>query len=314
MWRSGGLCLIVMTLVVAPAKAGPTLGAPRKALADAVTCPSKKIRRPVVLLVHGTSLTDDENWSWNYARALPRDGFDVCTVLLPDRAFEDIQVSSEYVVHAIRSISRRARARIDVVGVSQGALQPRWALRWWPGLRRRVDDYVSMAGTSHGGVFANASCASECLPALWQQRQGAILLAALNSGDETPGHLSYTSVYSLTDEIIQPAAPEAAPAIDGAVNVSVQDVCPGRYVGHVQSVADAAYYAVVMDALRHRGPADPARVDRTACERSFLPGLTSEEGAAKIAEAYVIAATKQAAHPKVDAEPPLKPYAASWKR
>jgi hypothetical protein len=293
----------------APREPGPRLETPRAVLDDAVRCP-KRLTRKTVLLVHGTSVTADENWSWSWARALPPAGFDVCTVEMPDRLLIDIQTTSEYVVHAIRTVARRSGQRISVVGLSQGAIQPRWALRWWPDLRHLVDDYVSMAGTNRGSVFADASCAaSPCIASLWQQRtSGSPFQSLLNSGDTTPGAVSYTSVYSLTDEIIQPVAPVPVAAIEGAVNVAVQDICPGRYVGHVQSIADAAYHAVVMDALTHRGPAVPSRVDRHSCSQAFMPHVDGAEAAVRTAEVYVTAGVVQSQHEKVAAEPPLRPY------
>lgn len=293
----------------APPGAGPRLETPRAVLDDAVRCPAR-LTRKTVLLVHGTSVTAEENWGWSWVRALPREGFDVCTVEMPDRLLIDIQTTAEYVVHAIRTVARSSGQRISVVGLSQGALQPRWALRWWPDLRHLVDDYVSMAGTNRGSVFADASCGSDCLASLWQQRtSGSQFLGVLNSGDTTPGAVSYTSVYSLTDEIIQPVAPVPVASIDGAVNVAVQDICPGRYVGHVQSIADAAYYAVVMDALTHRGPAAPLRVDRHSCSQLFMPHVDPVDAAVRTAEVYVTAGVVQSQYEKVPAEPPLRPYA-----
>lgn len=292
-----------------PADPGPRLATPRALLDDAIRCPAQ-IRRPAVLLVHGTSVTAEENWSWNYLRALPHEGFDVCTVELPDRELIDIQTTSEYVVHAIRVVARRAHRPNDVVGLSQGALQPRWAIRWWPDIRRLVDDYVSMAGTNHGSVFADASCVSECLASLWQQRvNGSQFLAALNKGDETPGGISYTSVYSLTDEIIQPVAPTPVAALRGAANIAVQDVCPGRYVGHVASASDAAYYAVVLDALQRRGPGDASRIDRHVCTTALMPYVDPATAATRTAEIYAFAGVVQGTHSKVSAEPELRWYA-----
>lgn len=292
-----------------PADPGPRLQTPVALLDDAVSCP-KRLTRKVVLLVHGTSVTADENWSWNYVKALPHEGFDVCTVQMPDRLLIDIQTTTEYVVHAIRVVARRSGQPISVVGLSQGALQPRWALRWWPDIRHLVDDYVSMAGTNRGSVFADASCVSDCIASLWQQRtSGSFFLGALNRGDETPGAVSYTSVFSLTDEIIQPVAPEPVATIRGASNIAVQDICPGRYVGHVQSASDAAYYGVVLDALKHVGPADPSRVDRDFCTQTVMPHVDPAEAAVRTAEVYVFAGVVQGQHEKVSSEPPLRQYA-----
>ena len=300
---------LVLPAQAAPREPGPRLETPRALLDDAVRCPGK-LTRKTVLLVHGTSVTAEENWDWSWVRALPHAGFDVCTVEMPERLLIDIQTTTEYVVHAIRSVARRSGQPISVIGLSQGALQPRWALRWWPDLRRLVDDYVSMAGTNRGSVFADASCVSDCLASLWQQRtSGSTFQQVLNSGDVTPGAVSYTSVYSLTDEIIQPVAPVPVASIEGATNIAVQDICPGRYVGHVQSIADAAYYAVVLDALTHRGPAVPSRVNRHSCSQVHMPHVDPVEATVRTAEVYVVAGVVQSQYPKVSAEPPLRPYA-----
>lgn len=290
---------------------GPPYSVDSKLLADALHCPATFDRRerPAVLLVHGTSVTDEENWSWNYQPALTAEGFDVCTVLLPDRALGDIQISSEYVVFGLREIAARARRRVSVIGISQGALEPRWAIKWWPDTRDLIEDYVSMAGTNHGANYGDAACTPSCAPALWQQRESSNLLRALNAEDETPGDLDSTSVYSLTDPIIQPSFPVATAAIEGASNVAVQDICPGRPVDHIQSVWDAVYWAVVLDALVHDGPADPSRVPLSVCAEAAMPGVSEAEGAAKIVEVYLLAAEVQAAYPKTTSEPPLAAYA-----
>jgi triacylglycerol lipase len=265
-----------------------------------------------VLLVHGTSVTPQENWEWNWELALPHFGFLPCTVRLPDYAFVDIQVSTEYVVHAIRKMSDATGTKISVVGLSQGGLQPRWAIRWWPDIRERVDDLVMLATTNHGAPFADGSCAlSPCLPALWQQRvQGSLFLAALNSDDETPGAVSYTSIYSHSDAVIQPSVAEATAPLEGAVNVAVQDLCPGRAVDHAQHAYDAAVWALGLDALTHDGPLQLARVDTSICLEFALPFADPAECVQRGAEIYTLAGERQSTYDgKTDREPPLRDYA-----
>jgi triacylglycerol lipase len=297
------------------AASGPPLTVEPAALAAALVChaPLPDGAR-AVLLVHGTSVTPEENWEWNWQQALPHFGFVPCTVRLPDYAFVDIQESAEYVVHAIRVLSDATGRKVSVVGLSQGGLQPRWAIRWWPDIRERVDDLVMIVTTNHGAPFADASCAAPpCLPALWQQRAvGSAFLAALNAGDETPGAVSYTSIYSHADAVVQPSAPVAAAALEGAVNVAVQDLCPGRPVDHAQSSYDAAVWALGFDALAHEGPLDLARVDRAACLEFALPYADPEEAARRGAEIYLVAGERQSTYPgKVGEEPPLRDYARS---
>lgn len=296
------------------AAAGPPLSVPMADLQAALECAETLLPGDrAVLLVHGTSVTPEENWGWNWQRALPHFGFKPCTVRLPDYAFVDIQVSSEYVVHAIRAMSDATGVKISVVGLSQGGLQPRWAIRWWPDIRERVDDLVMLATTNHGAPFADGSCnPGPCLPALWQQRAvGAQFLAALNAGDETPGEVSYTAIYSDSDAVIQPSAPpeQATGRAEGGVNVLVQDLCPGRPVDHAQHSYDAAVWALGFDALAHDGPLDITRVNPAVCAQAVLPYGDEAECAQRGGEIYTLAGERQATYDKkTAAEPPLREY------
>jgi triacylglycerol lipase len=287
---------------------GPPLSVAVQDLDAALACTRPLLAGDAaVLLVHGTSVTPEENWEWNWQRALPEFGFTPCTVRLPDYAFVDIQVSSEYVVDAIRRMSDATARKISVVGISQGGLQPRWAIRWWP-------DIVMLATTNHGALFADASCTpGPCLPALWQQRvAGAQFLGALNGDDETPGEISYTSIYSLTDVVIQPSVPQASAALEGAVNLAVQEFCPGRPVDHAQHAYDASVFALGLDALTHDGPLDPARVDSAACNELVMPFVDPVEALRRGADIYRVAGARQATYDgKTAAEPQLRDYARS---
>jgi cephalosporin-C deacetylase-like acetyl esterase len=73
-------------------------------------------------------------------------------VSLPHRATADLQISVQYVVHAIRTLSRATRRRIAVAGISQGGLLARVALTYWPSLRRQVADVVTAAATHRGAM------------------------------------------------------------------------------------------------------------------------------------------------------------------
>ena len=269
---------------------GPTLQVADAALAAALHCPATfaGAHNPV-LFVHGTTLTTDSNWAWNYGKTLPGMGYDVCLVDLPDRARADIQLSAEYVVYAIRFMAEQSHRKVDVVGFSQGPLEPRWAVKYWPDVRNLVGDLVAMSGVAHGFTETEVICASECIAPFWQMKTGSRFLKALNSGDETPGDISYTSVYSRTDQFVWyangPNEPWTESAkIDGASNIAIQDVCPGRPVEHVQAIYDAAMYAVVMDALTHDGPADAGRIDEAVCAQVAMPGVDMGTAMAKTVE------------------------------
>ncbi|MFG2613949.1 esterase/lipase family protein [Streptomyces anulatus] len=256
--------------------AGPPLTTPVAVLDAAVRCPASFLHpeREPVLLVHGTSSTYEESWDWGYAPALRDAGFDVCGVELPKRSMGDVQESSEYVVHAIGKIHTMTGREVDVMGHSQGNMEIRWALKWWPGLQSQVDDAVLLANPGHGIGAGNLFCVTPCAPALHQFSVGSDLLTAVNVGDETPGPVSYTNLYSLTDEVIVPVT--TAP-VSGAKNISLQSVCPGRIVTHLGFLYDSVAYRLVVDALSHSGSADPGRLPFGKCLAVNLPGVTVSE-------------------------------------
>ena len=200
--------------------------------------------------------------------------------------------------------------RIAVITHSQGGMEGRWAVRWWPTVRREVADLIPLASPNHGIVGADlCGDSGNCWPAVWQMRSNANFIRALNSADETPGDVSYTDVYSLSDELVEPSS--TVPLAGGAntANIAVQDVCP-RVVHHGGLLDDSAVYALVVDAMTHAGPADPARIDRaTVCAAPFMPGVTAADALEGNATLYADAAQAFSQHPGVTAEPPLAPYA-----
>lgn len=289
---------------------GPALSVPTGLLAEALSCPDQLNGYGPVLLVHGTFATPEENWSWNYQRTLPLSGYAVCTVKLPDRSLGDIQVASEYVVYAVRTMAARTGRQVDILGHSQGGLEPRWAVRFWPDVRAAVDDLITIAAPHHGTVSADVICAPfGCPPAGLQLRRGSAFLAALNAGDETPGEISYTSVFTRTDELVQPALPgDETAALDGAVNVAVQDLCPGRVVTHISALFDITTYGVILDALDNPGPADVNRLDPGCIGFPFVT-TTDPLGIMQGPPFLIGALSSSFAHPRSTQEPEVAPYA-----
>jgi triacylglycerol esterase/lipase EstA (alpha/beta hydrolase family) len=261
---------------------GPAIRVSQADLDRAVNCTSgvDAAQRTPVLLVHGTGATADDNWRWTYVPALSRLGVPWCIVDLPDRGTTDIQRSGELLVGVIRDLHRRAGRKISILGHSQGAIVPRWALRFWPDTRGMVDDVISLAGTHHGTrVFTDQCATSPCPVATLQQRHVSGFVRALNSRAETFAGISYTSVFTRTDEIATPNADATGTSSlrggDGRItNVAIQDVCPLAVSEHLLvGFTDPTAHALAVDALAHDGPADPGRVDRGVCSRLFHPAI-----------------------------------------
>jgi len=102
-------------------------------------------------------------------------------------------------------------AKVDIITHSMGGLSSRYYLKNLGGTAN-VDDWVSLGGPNHGttwayGCFFINPC-NQMIP-------GSSFLNALNSGDETPGAVTYGTWWSPCDEII---TPDESVILSGATN------------------------------------------------------------------------------------------------
>lgn len=270
-------------------RTGPPLTVPRAKLEAAITCKGDfaDASKPAVLLVPGTFVNAEDFYGWNVMPALAARGIPYCAVSAPDNNLGDIAVAGEYDTYAIRKTFGLAGRPIAVVGHSQGGMQPRWSLRFWPDTRAMVADQVGVAPAHQGAppeglatLFPTAIFAScglrGCSPAVWQLKPGSQFLGALNSGREMFPPVSYSSIYSESDEVVAPSATvlNGDAGSGGYRRTAIQDVCPGRFSDHLlNGTVDPVSFALVLDAIEHPGPVDPSRIDRSVCSQAVLPGL-----------------------------------------
>ena len=295
---------------------GPRLTVPQSDLDAAVKCPIDPTNAAVtpVMFVTGTGASGDEAYLIGQG-AFEAYGHPVCYVNFPDFTTADIQVSVQYLVYGLRKEFALAHRKVAVIGISQGGLLPRFALTYWPDLRRKVSDVVAAAGTQHGTNVGIGGCSasSPCPPAAWQQIQGSHLLRAVNSQpDETPGTVSYTTVRSLTDETVQPqSGKHPTSALDGASNILIQSVCPGRTTSHIGTAVDSVTFAAFVDAVDHggrekRGAARVSRFPSDVCSHPYAPGLDETRTTAFLKASGGLISSQQSSVPTVPAEPPVR--------
>lgn len=293
---------------------GPALSVARSKLDAALACTATVARgRQTVIFVPGTTLTPRENFSWNWFKALDAQQRPYCAVTLPGSANGDTQIAAEYVVSAIRSIHARTGKKVQIVGYSQGGTEPRFALRFWPDLRNKVEDYVGLAATNHGSPVIASLCTPRCTPALWQQLPESQYLQALNSYQETFAGISYSQIYTRTDQFVQPNLDDTGTtSLSGPgriSNVALQDVCPTSTADHLAIGSyDPVAYALVMDALTQDGPVDPTRIDTGVCTQAFMPGVDPVNFPANYADLQSKVVSGLTVEPQVDAEPALRRY------
>lgn len=261
---------------------GPPLSVPLSKLRGSLSCEAsvRNARTEPVLLNPATGVTPDENYSWNWEPALDQLGIPWCAYTAPYHALGDIQTSGEYLVYAIRAMYGLAHRKIAVMGHSQGGMSMRWPLRFWPDTRAMVEDVIGFSGSNHGTtVGGSGACGGGCPPADWQQFAGSNFIKALNSDAETFPAISYTEIYTHTDEVVQPnSGPNASAALHTGggqiTNVATQEVCPSdTYEHNTIGTVDPVAYALAVDALTHSGPADPARIPKSVCSEFYMPGI-----------------------------------------
>lgn len=288
---------------------GPALQVPKRELRAALDCTrniGRTGRKPTVLLVHGTATTTRETWSWNLQPRLKNRGYAVCHVDIPERSWLDLQDNVEFVVHAIRAAYRRSEARIAVVGHSQGAFLPSYALRVWPDLASKVEDFVGFAGTyTYGTDTLKGPCAVACPPAGHQFVPGSDLLAKV-AGRPLPHGPSYTAFSTNQDELVTPQPMASRLRAPGARNYVLQDLCPTEVADHIAILAELPFHQLTFDALAHRGPGRIERIESPACgpDPKAAAGLTQLPG-------YGFGFVEGYATHQTDEEPPLRRY---WRR
>jgi triacylglycerol lipase len=179
---------------------------------------------------------------------LTADGRDVTVVRLPGDGTGDLADAAGALGDAAdAALARTGAESVDVVGYSAGGVVARlWVAEGGAGVARRV---VTLGSPHHGTTLADLAgdiAPERCPVGCLQLATGSPVLARLNAGDETPEGPTWVSIWTEQDETVTP--PDSA-RLDGALNVTVQEVCAGAEVGHGQLPSDPRVTGMVLAAL-----------------------------------------------------------------
>lgn len=201
--------------------------------------------KPTILLVHGTITHGNEQWNATFMPLFHERNYNVCTITYPDRGFADQQISAEYVANAVQRIYQATGRKVAMVGHSQGATMPMWAIRWWPSLQEKIDDFIAIAGPHHGAeVIKVFTTGLTPFPKSFHQfKPSSQFVQALNHNEnEAPGAISYTNLFAITDELVQPS-------LD--INQSIDmELLKDALIGESGVIAKIGPLSVLADALR----------------------------------------------------------------
>jgi triacylglycerol esterase/lipase EstA (alpha/beta hydrolase family) len=190
-------------------------------------------------------------------------GRDATVVALPGDGTGDLAASAGVLATAVDdALTRTGAAGVDVVGYSAGGVIARiWAADGGADQARRI---VTLGSPHHGTTVADLAAGflpAECPAGCQELTTDSPLLARLNAGDETPAGPTWVSVWTTADEVVSP--PDSA-SLAGAVDLSVQSVCPDSRVAHGQLPSDPLVQGIVLSELA-AGP--PVRLGAPDCAR-----------------------------------------------
>lgn len=203
------------------AKDNPIYEQAESRLRGAISIPSSFTYGQInpVILVPGTGLKGGISFETNLVKLLSNSSYgDPVWLNIPGNLLGDAQESAEYVAYAIHYISSLCgNNNVSVIAWSQGNLDTQWAFKYWPSARKLVTDFISVSADFHGTVLANVLCPSfpklPCPPSVIQQRYTSNFIRTLRSDGGDSAYVPTTSIYSSTDEIVEPQHGSSASAL-----------------------------------------------------------------------------------------------------
>jgi len=150
---------------------------------------------------------------------------------------------------------------VDLVGYSAGGVVVRVYVAELGG-GSHVRRAVTLASPQHGTDLASLAGSlgdTVCPEACQQLDPDSDLLRRLNAEDETPAGPAWVALWTEDDATVVP--PDSG-SLDGALDLSLQDLCPGLVVGHPDVPRSPAVIAIVEAVL---GTDEPTQPDSSVC-------------------------------------------------
>jgi triacylglycerol lipase len=187
------------------------------------------------------------------AEALRRAGRDATVVHLAGDGTGDLH---EQAAVLQRAVSATGSASVDLVGYSAGGVTVRLWVHAYDGgsVARRI---VTLGSPQHGSELAGLAtdvAPDSCPEACRQLSPDSDLIRDLNRGDETPAGPVWVSIWTTDDRISTP--PETA-SLDGALDFSIQQVCPTVQATHGDLPTSPVVIAMVLAELGRTPPTLP---------------------------------------------------------
>lgn len=193
----------------------------------------------VVLLITGVTIPAE--WFEPMEARLQRDGFIPVVYEPPELLSGDLFENSELLGEVIEQVAEDYGVeKIDVLAECTGGLIARHYIQSLGG-EDHVSRMVTFISPQHGVDKAPWAATIAGWPALYDLSPGSDFLSAVNDAP-LPESVPLTSIYSCTDEYIQPYETSIIP---GATNIGLCD----EFVGHFEFFYNPDIYLIMHDAL-----------------------------------------------------------------
>ncbi len=194
-----------------------------------------------VLLVHGWGLNTWITWPLMEPR-LEEDGYEVYTIDFSDNIGSNTVNAEELSAKVEEILAETGEPKVDIVAHSMGGISTRYYIKYLGG-EAKINDVVELGTPNHGTLVAFlgymfSEGAREVVPL-------SPFLLDLNSSDETPGPVKWTSIWTIFDEV---NIPSINSILDGAHNLMVW-----WPVGHLGLTWDLTTYEWVVEGLEGAG-------------------------------------------------------------
>jgi triacylglycerol esterase/lipase EstA (alpha/beta hydrolase family) len=197
------------------------------------------------------------------AAALRNDGRFVQVVDLGTNSLGDLHDQAEIIGATVDDVlSSTGSTSVDVVAFSAGGIATRLWVADDDGAAAKARRIVTLSSPHHGteqSAIPTGLGPTPCPVACHQLTAGSSLLNELNHGDETPAGPDWVSIWSDDDEVV---VPPTSAKLKGALDFSVQSICPDVTVSHQGMASNRVVIAMV----RHEvGRAAPSKPDESVC-------------------------------------------------
>ncbi len=206
---------------------------------EPATYPPLAKSRTVVLV---TGVTIRAAWFEGIQKRLERDGFKTVMYEPPNLLTGDLFQASKELGDFVEKVqAENGGEKVDILAECTGGLIARHYIQALGG-EDHVARMVTFVSPQNGIAAVPLVAWFTGWPALYDLSPGSRFLRTVNSAS-LPKNVPFTSIYTCTDEYIQPYKTSI---IKGATNINI---CGEGFVGHFQTMYDVKYYKMMHDAL-----------------------------------------------------------------